>query len=231
MRPRGRLADDRQRGWHGPESRADAGPLVTADDRVLVTGAGGFIGGHLVAELLRRGHRRIRAVDIKPIDRVVSSASMTSRTVQLDLRRLEACREAAAGATAVFNLAADMGGMGFIETHKADCMLSVLINTHMLMAARDAGVERFFYASSACVYRADKQNVADVRRSARSRRLSGDAGGRLRLGEAVQRAHVPPLHRGLRAGDASGALPQRLRAARHLRRRAARRRRRRSAAR
>lgn len=136
---------------------------MNANDLVLVTGAGGFIGGHLVAELLRRGHRRIRAVDIKPLDHWFQRFDdVDSRC--LDLRRIEPCHEAARGASAVFNLAADMGGMGFIERHKAECMLSVLINTHMLMAARDAGVARFFYASSACVYRAEKQNVADVQR-------------------------------------------------------------------
>ena len=69
---------------------------------------------------------------------------------------------AARGARYIFNLAADMGGMGFIELHKAECMLTVLINTHMLMAARDAGVERFFYSSSACVYAAEKQTTAAV---------------------------------------------------------------------
>ena len=134
---------------------------MTTDDLVLVTGAGGFIGGHLVAELLRRGHRRIRAVDIRPLDQWFQRFDAADNRC-LDLRRLESCHESAEGATAVFNLAADMGGMGFIELHKAECMLSVLINTHMLLAARDAGVERFFYSSSACVYRADLQNVTDV---------------------------------------------------------------------
>ena len=80
-----------------------------------------------------------------------------STTSSRDLSRREACQRACAGASRVYQLAADMGGMGFIETHKAACMLSVLINTHMLMAAREGGVERFFYASSACVYTADQQ--------------------------------------------------------------------------
>jgi GDP-D-mannose 3', 5'-epimerase len=82
--------------------------------------------------------------------------------LQLDLRAKHACYQAVRGARFIFNLAADMGGMGFIETHKADCMLSVMINTNMLLAARDLQAERFFYSSSACVYAADKQTSPDV---------------------------------------------------------------------
>jgi nucleoside-diphosphate-sugar epimerase len=131
------------------------------DDLILVGGAGGFIGGHLVADLRRSGYNHIRAVDVKPLDEWYQKFDdVDSR--QLDLRDLAACREAAAGAREVYNLACDMGGMGFIETHKAECMISVLINTHMLMAARDAKVDRFFYSSSACVYAAGKQTRPDV---------------------------------------------------------------------
>ena len=130
-------------------------------DLVLVTGAGGFIGGHLVAELRRRGHRRIRAVDIKPFDEWYQTFDDVDNR-SLDLREIDACHQSANGARYVFNLAADMGGMGFIELHKAECMLTVLINTHMLMAAQKAGVERFFYSSSACVYAAEKQTSAAV---------------------------------------------------------------------
>ncbi len=126
------------------------------DDLVVVTGAGGFIGGHLVADLRRRGFNRIRAVDIKPLDQWYQRFDDVENIVA-DLRLRTACRLVCRGAWRVYNLAADMGGMGFIETHKADCMLSVLINTHLLLAARDAGVERYFYASSACVYAAAKQ--------------------------------------------------------------------------
>jgi nucleoside-diphosphate-sugar epimerase len=128
---------------------------------VLVTGAGGFIGGHLVGELLQRGFGRVRAVDIKPLGRWYQEHE-GAENVSADLRDAGACQETSAGATYVFNLAADMGGMGFIETHKADCMVSVLINTHLLVAARDAGVERFLYGSSACVYAADKQTDPKV---------------------------------------------------------------------
>src|SRR5919107_4031940 len=125
---------------------------------VLVTGAGGFIGGRLVAELRRRGHRQVRGVDVKPLDEWYQRFDDVENRV-LDLREIGPCREAARGARYVFNLAADMGGMGFIELHKAECMLTVLNNTHMLMAAREAGVKRYFYSSSACVYAADKQTT------------------------------------------------------------------------
>ncbi|HYX85720.1 MAG TPA: NAD-dependent epimerase/dehydratase family protein [Gaiellales bacterium] len=127
---------------------------------VVVAGGGGFIGGHLVRDLVRRG-KRVRAVDMKPLDQWYQVAP-EAESVVLDLSRREACEEATAGASRVYNLAADMGGMGFIENNKALCMLSVLINTHMLMAARGEGVERFFFSSSACVYAADRQTSPDV---------------------------------------------------------------------
>jgi GDP-D-mannose 3',5'-epimerase len=129
--------------------------------RVLVTGAGGFIGGHLVADLLRAGCALVRAVDIKPLAQWYQLFP-EAESLRRDLSNDAACLEVSGGITHVFNLAADMGGMGFIETHKAECMLSVLINTHMLLAARRTGVERFFFSSSACVYAAEKQTEAAV---------------------------------------------------------------------
>ena len=126
----------------------------------LVAGGGGFIGGWLARDLLARGHR-VRCADIKPLDEWYQVHAGAENLV-LDLKDLASCRQAVAGMSRVYNLAADMGGMGFIESHKAECMLSVLINTHLLLAARDAGVERYFYASSACVYAADKQTSTDV---------------------------------------------------------------------
>lgn len=130
------------------------------DELVLVAGAGGFIGGSLVADLRRQGYSRIRAVDIKPLEEWHQRFSDVENRV-LDLSLKESCEAAVRGASRVFNLAANMGGMGFIENNKALCMLSVLINTHMLMAAREAGVQRYFYSSSACVYNAEKQRDAD----------------------------------------------------------------------
>ena len=101
---------------------------------IVVAGGGGFIGGHLVADLLRQG-KQVRAVDIKPADEWHQRFD-DAENRHLDLSEKDACREAVTGASRVYNLAADMGGMGFIENNKAACMLSVLINTHMLMAAR-----------------------------------------------------------------------------------------------
>ena len=128
---------------------------------VVVAGGGGFIGGHLVASLRERGFTRIRSVDIKPFEEWFQVFDDVEN-LQLDLRDKANCYTACQGAVEVYNLAADMGGMGFIESNKALCMLSVLISTHMLMAARDCGVDRLFYSSSACVYNADKQKSEDV---------------------------------------------------------------------
>ena len=131
------------------------------DARVLVCGAGGFIGGYLVNALYAEGAGSVRAVDIKPFGEWHQLNPAADNRI-LDLQRRESCIEASTGVDAVFQLAADMGGMGFIENNKALCMLSVITNTHMLMAARQTGVKRFFYASSACVYNAEKQKMYEV---------------------------------------------------------------------
>jgi nucleoside-diphosphate-sugar epimerase len=129
--------------------------------KVVVCGGGGFIGGHLVKSLLENGAAQIRAVDIKPIEEW-NQITPGVENLSLDLKDKNSCYLATMGMDSVYQLAADMGGMGFIENNRALCMLSVLINTHMLMAAKDQGVERFFYSSSACVYNADKQTRPDV---------------------------------------------------------------------
>jgi nucleoside-diphosphate-sugar epimerase len=134
---------------------------MNTTDTILVTGAGGFIGGHLVSSLLQKGFTRVRAADWKDVNSWYQFFPEATN-YERDLRLRDHCYEVLDGVDYVFNLAADMGGMGFIETHKADCMLSVLINTHMLMAARDLGVKRFLFTSSACVYAAEKQTEAEV---------------------------------------------------------------------
>ncbi|MBN1419148.1 MAG: NAD-dependent epimerase/dehydratase family protein, partial [Planctomycetes bacterium] len=135
------------------------GGTIVSAERILVAGAGGFIGGHLAAKLLAMG-KRVRAVDRKPLPEWYQVFPEAEHLV-LDLRIREAAYQAVNGCDEVYNLAADMGGMGFIENNKALCMLSVLINTHLLLAAKDVGVRRYFYASSACVYNGEKQTDPD----------------------------------------------------------------------
>ncbi len=135
--------------------------MILRGKKAVVCGGGGFIGGFLVKSLLNSGVDVVRAVDIKPLGdwyQVIDGVENLS----LDLKDRDSCYRAAEETDMVFQLAADMGGMGFIENNKALCMLSVLTNTHMLMAARDKGVQRFFYSSSACVYNGEKQTNPDV---------------------------------------------------------------------
>jgi len=135
--------------------------MADKSDLVVVTGGGGFIGGHLVARLLAEGHTNVRSVDVKPFNEWYQTHDDVDN-VQLDLTLRDNCLKALDGANSVYNLAADMGGMGFIENNRALCMLSVLTSTHVLVAAQEQGVERLFYSSSACVYAADKQTSTDI---------------------------------------------------------------------
>jgi len=128
---------------------------------VVVCGAGGFIGGHLVKGLIANGVNVVRAVDIKPLLEWYQTTDGVEN-LTLDLKNYDNCLTATKDIELVYQLAADMGGMGFIENNKALCMLSVLTNTHMLMAAQKNGVERYFYSSSACVYNGEKQTNPDV---------------------------------------------------------------------
>ena len=129
--------------------------------KIVVTGAGGFIGGALINHLSNQGYTNLRAADVKPLAEWYQINSKTDNK-QLDLKEKEACFSVCENADYIFNLAADMGGMGFIEHNKALCMLSSLINTHMVMAASHHKAKRFFFSSSACVYAGDKQTNADV---------------------------------------------------------------------
>jgi nucleoside-diphosphate-sugar epimerase len=134
--------------------------MAMADELIVVAGGGGFIGAHLAAQLASEGHR-VRSIDQHPVEEWHQVTPGVENLV-LDLKLADACDQALDGASTVFNLAADMGGMGFIEANKARCMLSVLINTHLLEAALKHGVDRFFFSSSACVYAADKQLSPDI---------------------------------------------------------------------
>lgn len=137
-------------------------PELKKDDLIVVTGAGGFIGGALARYFSEKGFTRIRAVDKKPLydwyQRVPGVESLC-----LDVSREENCVKACEGAVEVYNLAADMGGMGFIERFRVECLRSVLVNTHMLEAAYQAGAERYFFSSSACAYNTDLQKDPTVR--------------------------------------------------------------------
>lgn len=128
---------------------------------ILIAGGGGFIGGWLARKLLAQGFTNLRAVDCKPLPEWCQVFPEVDSRV-LDLRLDASSRDAVRGMKIVYNLACDMGGMGFIETHRADCMVSVLINTNLLRAAAEFGAEQYFYSSSACVYNAVKQDRPDV---------------------------------------------------------------------
>ena len=132
------------------------------DDLIVVTGAGGFIAGSLVRYFHNQGFTNIRAIDKKPLplwyQRVPGVESLS-----LDLSFRDNCKRAAEGAVEVYNLAADMGGMGFIERFRVECLRSILINTHMIEAAYWAGVDRYFYSSSACAYNTTLQKDPNVR--------------------------------------------------------------------
>jgi GDP-D-mannose 3',5'-epimerase len=134
---------------------------ISRNDPILVSGAGGFIGAWLVRYLQENDYENVRAVDNKPLPEWHQVFEGVDNRVA-DLRSLEACRDAVAGIAHVYNLACDMGGMGFIEANRAACMISVLINTHLLMTGTDEGVKRHFLSSSACVYNIDLQQDSNV---------------------------------------------------------------------
>jgi len=131
------------------------------DGLIVVTGAGGFIGGHLVKYFYEKGFKRVRAVDKKPFDQWYQYLPEVEN-ICLDCSSEAACHRICEGATEVYNLAADMGGMGFIERFRVECLRSVLINTHMIEAAYRAGAQRYFFSSSACAYNTELQQNPNV---------------------------------------------------------------------
>ena len=126
------------------------------NNRILIVGAGGFIGGHLVKRLLDDGNS-IVAVDIKPKEYWFQEFENVENHPSIDMRNIDNCRKVTKDINFVFNMACNMGGMGFIENNKAECMQSVLINTNLLIACKDVGVQRYFFSSSACAYNKSKQ--------------------------------------------------------------------------
>ena len=187
---------------------------------IVVCGGGGFIGGHLIADLRRQGVTNLRAVDSKPFSGWYQRFDDVENLV-LDLQTKEACEQAVQGGRQVYNLASDMGGMGFIENNKCLCMLSVLINTHLLMAVAQVQTWRSYFLFLLGV-RVRRRQAGRTRTSRRSRRADAypampeDGYG---WEKALRRTPVPPLHRGFRPDHLRGPLPQRLRPLRHLRRR------------
>ena len=137
-------------------------PPLRRDDLLVITGAGGFIAGNLVKYFRKRGFTRIRAVDKKPLDEWYLR-NPGVENLALDVSDETNCRRVCEGAVEVYNLAADMGGMGFIERFRVECLRSILINTHLLEAAYRAGARRYFFASSACAYNVLLQQDPNVR--------------------------------------------------------------------
>jgi nucleoside-diphosphate-sugar epimerase len=137
-------------------------PKLNPDDLVVITGAGGFIAGNLALHFKNRGHKRIRAVDKKPLYEWYLPVPGVEN-LSLDCSVEANCRRVCEGAVEVYNLAADMGGMGFIERFRIECLRSILINTHMIEAAYRAGARRYFYSSSACAYNTRLQEDPNVR--------------------------------------------------------------------
>ncbi len=139
-----------------------ANAMLSKDDLIVITGGGGFIGGALTRYFHGQGFSNIRAVDKKPLSLWYQQVPGVEN-LTLDVSYRENCTQVVEGAREVYNLAADMGGMGFIENYRVECLRSVLINTHMIEAAYQAGVERYFFSSSACVYNTNLQKDPNVR--------------------------------------------------------------------
>jgi GDP-D-mannose 3',5'-epimerase len=143
-------------------SNPTAETTLNKDDLIVVTGAGGFIAGSLVKYFHDSGFARIRAVDKKPLPKWYQ-VSPDVENISMDLSDRGNCRRAVEGAKEVYNLAADMGGMGFIERYRVECLRSILINTHMIDESYRAGVERYFFSSSACAYNTELQKDPNAR--------------------------------------------------------------------
>jgi hypothetical protein len=190
-------------------------PAVDKNIQIIIAGAGGFIGGALARYFRARGFTRIRAIDKKPLGEWYQRVPGVE-CLCLDLSLEKNCRRAVEGADEIYQLAADMGGMGFIERFRIECLRSVLINTHMIESACRAGVDRYFYSSSACVYNTDLQKDPNVRALKESDAYPAMAErgilGRTRdedVHRPVPQRLRPVGHVGRRPGEgAGGPLPQ-----------------------
>ena len=129
--------------------------------KILICGAGGFIGGHLTKYFIEKKNFEIVCVDVKPFEYWFQIFDET-RNLSLDLRNYDSCLKVSQNIDFIFNMACNMGGMGFIENNKAECMLSVLINTNLLRASVENKVSKYLFSSSACVYNAKKQKKTFV---------------------------------------------------------------------
>jgi GDP-D-mannose 3',5'-epimerase len=145
-----------------PEDNPKAKSVLKKDDLIVITGAGGFIAGALARYFREQGFTRIRAVDKKPLYQWYQHVPGVE-SLCLDLSYEENCRRVCEDAVEVYNLAADMGGMGFIERFRVECLRSILINTHMIESAYRAGAQRYFFSSSACAYNVELQKDPNVR--------------------------------------------------------------------
>ena len=145
-----------------PNTIAASDPNLKKDDLIVITGAGGFIAGALTRYFHEQGFTHLRAVDKKPLPDWYQRVPGVE-CLSLDLSEKENAIRAVEGAVEVYNLAADMGGMGFIERFRVECLRSVLINTHLIEAAYRGGAQRYFFASSACVYNTNLQQDPNVR--------------------------------------------------------------------
>ena len=145
-----------------PRTSPQSSASPSKDDLIVIAGAGGFIAGSLVRYFRDKGFARIRAVDKKPLPEWYQRAPGVE-CLCLDVSREENCRRVCEGATEVYNLAADMGGMAFIEKFRIECLRSILVNTHMIEAAYRAGAQRYFFSSSACAYNTLLQEDPNVR--------------------------------------------------------------------
>ncbi len=144
------------------ESNPKAKSVLNKDDLIVIAGAGGFIAGALTRYFRDQGFTRIRAVDKKPLYQWYQHIP-GAESLCLDLSYEENCRRACEDAAEVYNLAADMGGMGFIERFRIECLRSILINTHLIESAYRAGAQRYFFSSSACAYNVELQKDPNVR--------------------------------------------------------------------